>query len=78
MKEGRHIKIKQVLPLLHFGTWRMLRSLFSLDLVLFSISHTTLPVCQGPFEVIPLLNRYFLLSAQWPASSANCDLLVWW
>ena len=27
--------------------------------VLFSISHTTLPVCQGPFVDIPLLNRYF-------------------
>ena len=55
MKEGRRIKIKQVLPLLQFGTWRILWLLFSLDLVLFSIWHTTLPICQGPFVDIPLL-----------------------
>ena len=56
MKEGRRTKIEQVLPLLQIGTWRILRPLFSLDLVLFSIWHTTLPVCQGPVVDILLLN----------------------
>ena len=32
---------------------------FSLDLVLFSIWHTTLPVCQDPIANIPMLNQYF-------------------
>ena len=48
MKEGRRIKRKQALHLLQFGTWRILWLLFLLDSVLFSIWHTTLPVCQGP------------------------------
>ena len=74
-KGGRSTKIKLVLPLLQIGTWRILWLWVSLDLVLFSIWHTTLPVCQGPVVDIPLLNRYFYSR---PASSANCDLLVWW
>ena len=61
MKEGRHIKIKQVLLLLHFGTWRILRLLFSLDLVLFSVWRITLLICQCPFEDISLLIRDFYL-----------------
>ena len=59
MKVGRRIKTKKVLPLLQLGTWRILGLLFSLDLVLFSIWHTTLPVCQGPIVDILLLNQYF-------------------
>ena len=59
MKGGRRTTIKQALPLLQIRTWRILWLLFSLDLVLFSIWHTTLPVCQGPVVDIPLLNRYF-------------------
>ena len=58
-KGVRHIKIKQVLPLLQIGTWRILWLLFSLDLVLFSIWHTTLPVCLGPFANTLLLNQCF-------------------
>ena len=33
MKEVNHIKIKQVLPLLHFGNWIILSLLYYLDLV---------------------------------------------
>ena len=77
MKEGRHIKIKQVLPLLQFGTSRILWLLFFLDSVLFFIWKTTLPVCQGPSADILLLNSYLYSWPYWPASSASCDLLVW-
>ena len=52
--------------------------LFFLDLVLFSIWHTTLPVCQGPSADIAAAKSMFLLTVHWPASSANCNLLVWW
>ena len=38
--------LKQVLPLFQFGTWKILWLLFCLDSVLFSIRHTTLPVCR--------------------------------
>ena len=53
-------------------------TLFSLDLVLFSIWHTTLPVCQCPFRRYSTAKSIFLITAHWPESSANCDFLVIW
>ena len=75
----------QVLPLLQIGTWRILWLLFSLDLVLFSIWHTTLPVCQGHSADIPLLNQHlmhafiihFILASFTCAHSAWFSTSIW-
>ena len=78
MKEGRLMKMKQVLPLLQFGTWRILLLLF------FSGFSFILHLTHHLASLSRSLCRYstaksiFLLTAHWPASSANCDLLVWW
>ena len=75
MKEGRRIKIKQVLPLLEFGTWRILKLLFSGFSFILHLAHNLASLSRS-------LCRYsaaesiFLLTAHWSASSANCDLLV--
>ena len=70
--------IKQVLPLLQFGTWRILSLLFSLDLTLFENLAHHLASLSRSFCRYSAAKSILLLRAHWPASSANCDLLVWW
>ena len=62
-KVGRPIKIKQVLPYCSLGPGEYYDFGLFLDLILFSVWHITLTVCQGPSADILLLNQYFF---SWP------------
>ena len=75
MKGGRRTKIKQVLPLLHLEN--IMTFVFSGFSFILHLAHHFASLSRT-------LCRYsaaksiFLLTAHWPTSSANCDLLVWW
>ena len=59
MKVGHHIKTMQVLPNCSLGLGEYYDFGFFLDLILFSIWYSTLPVWQALSADIPLLNQYF-------------------
>ena len=71
------VQREQVLPLLQIGTWRILGLVFSGFSFILYLAHDLASLSRSRCRY-SAADSIFLLTAYWLASSANCDLLVWW